>query len=118
MRYFEIQIPVKPNDAFDGNGNVKPNIRFNTEKGWLFVDSLHDEFEDFLLGRTDGYSKLPQISGVWKDPVDNTIYYDEMIPYRFATADNEIVNRIADFAKEHYEQIAIFIAEIGTAQIL
>lgn len=107
MRYFEIQIPVAPNESFVG-----------------FSEQHNLDFETFLLGKVGGMSKLPDVKGVWLDTASGQIYAEKMTPYRFAVLNtndklvNEIVTEIANFAKEHYEQIAIFVAEIGTAQIV
>jgi hypothetical protein len=108
MRYFEIQIPVAPNkvNAF--------NLRCTN--GGNFSDGHNLDFDTFLLGLVGGMSKLPEIQGVWI--ANGEIYAEKMIPYRFATDDENYVTEIVEFAKKHYEQIAIFIAEIGTAQII
>lgn len=99
MRYFEIQIPVKTNN------------------GITFSEYHHSQFEKRLLDLSGGYSKLPEIKGVWIENSPEFPYVEQMIPYRFTTAGGFPVD-LVNFAKEHYEQIAIFIAEIGTAQIL
>jgi hypothetical protein len=120
-RLFEIQIPVAPNGEnirLSSTGLVaddrlvRAEIRLNKFQ-WIFSKEYHEDFFDLILSFSDGYSVLPEIVGVWSDGI--TLYKEKMIPVRiFCTA--ERIKSLAEFAKEHYEQESIFVAEIGTAR--
>ena len=104
---YEILIPVKPND-------VKPfDLRYNADGG--FTDEHHKEFFENILTAVGGYTKLPTVEGAWMG--DKKLYIEAMIPVRVMT-DSETIDYLANIAKTHYEQEAIFVANLGTAKIV
>lgn len=113
MKLYEIQIPVRPNTVnsfklgreITGVGHYFP----------VFTEKHNERFFEYVLGLCGGFSVLPEIEGTWADE-SGTLYREKMIPVRFATdgyfADDN-VKLIAEFAKKHYDQKAIFVAELG-----
>lgn len=115
MKTFELQIPVKPNSntytAFDV---ILKTCENNFDRGWLFTAKHHRIFYKFILNLSKGYSVLSELEGVWQNE-KGTIYQEKMIPVRIACTDEQI-KEIAEFAKTHYEQEAIFVLELGIAR--
>jgi len=116
-KLFEILIPVAPNE--ENQGVCDDRLTFVNKNGGLYNPIFNDnhnlDFETFAIGKVGGMSKFPAIRGVWID--NGQIYAEKMIPYRFA-CDENLIREIAEFAKTHYEQKSIFVAEIGTAEFL
>ncbi len=103
-KVYEILIPVTPNE--NGFGDTRCD-RFG-----MFSENHNFHFENELINLSGGLSKLTVIDGVWID--DGKTYSEKMIPYRVVCTASEI-SQIAEFAKKHYEQLAIFVTEIGVA---
>ena len=113
-KLYEIQIPVSPNP----NTNMPNKVYVNGYTGErLFEEEHHQKFFDFILNTTDidGYSVLPTMEGVWFN--GHKEFREKMIPVRIACEHSWQIAEIAGFAKEHYEQEAIFVAELGTATL-
>ena len=113
MKLYEIQIPVSPNDAWDENGNLIKGVKFLGDK-WKFTRVHHAEFLSHLTHLAKGYSRLPEIDGVWVNG-EGTEFREKMIPIRVAT-DKFYIDLFAKLAKTHYKQEAIFVAELGEAR--
>lgn len=106
MKTYEIQIPVKPNNSSE--------FIFHTDEAGKFTDLFHADFFYQVLSRTNGYSILPEVEGVWQ-PELGRICREKMIPVRIACTSEQIAE-IAEFAKSHYDQEAIFVLELGEAK--
>lgn len=108
---FEIQVPVKPN-----NDSALDFDRVDFSRGYVaFSETHHKKFLAEVLKVSGGYSRLPEVSGVWLDGGD--VYEENMIPIHFIGNQGEAFE-LAEFAKTHYEQLAIFVAKIGVAHIV
>ncbi len=107
MKLFEMQIPVAPNCS---------GFIFVTDADGNFTREHHEKFFALVADLCGGYSVLPQIDGFWVG--DGKTYSEKMIPVRFAIeSDFDSIVALVEFAKRHYDQEAIFVAEIGTAWI-
>lgn len=113
MKTFELQVPVKPNTETTFDVILK-TCENNFDRGWIFTTKHHRIFYKFILNLSKGYSVLNELEGVWQNE-KGTIYQEKMIPVRIACTDEQI-KEIAEFAKAHYEQEAIFVLELGTAR--
>lgn len=99
MRLFEIMLPQRDNaDRF-----YKTALR---------------GFEDLALQKIGGFTKLPPVSGQWRNPETGKIFNDEMVIYRLACSLPDFLQlRRAAFVL-FPDQEAIMTAEIGTAEIV
>lgn len=100
MKLYQINIPVSPN-GFD----------FRADFEGKFGYSCNLEFETFVIGKAGGMTKFPEVQGVWINEHGQMIA-EKMIPYQIACTAEQIAE-IAHFAKVHYEQEVIFVAELG-----
>jgi len=75
-------------------------------------------FEEQLLAYADGFTRMPNAEGYWRDPKSGKVYFDVMRGYRVATS-GKIFARIVDRAFDlFHDQLAIFTADIGSARIV
>ncbi len=110
---FEILIPVAPNKGEPTTDEMYAKLDFNKD-GTIFNKAHHGTFIRKVLTVAGGYSWLPEIDGAWVNSHCEVVK-EKMIPIRVACTD-ENIKEIASFAKQHYEQEAIFVLEIGTAR--
>lgn len=85
-----------------------------------FTPNHHAAFESFILERFGGLSREAQtIEGVWED--QGRTYRDTNLVYRIAIksiTEGGLLKEVADFAKQHYRQEAIFLRYLGVAEIV
>lgn len=99
LKLYEIAVPTK-----DNNGK-------SYEKELAL-------FEEQMLAYADGFTRMPNAEGYWRDPKSGKVYFDIMRGYRIATKP-KIFARIVDRAFDlFHDQLAIFTADIGSAKIL
>lgn len=98
MKLFEIALPV-----FENNGR-------SYEASLL-------AWEELALERAGGFTRRPDGVGQWGDCDRGRIYEDVMRPYHVACSAETMAALLADAFKLFPDQVAIFVAEIGTATI-
>ncbi len=81
--------------------------------------AAHDlAFEKFVLSQAGGLSWRGTVSGVWADK--GIVYRDTtrtLVVAIVSIVDGGKIGAIADFAKTHYRQEAIYLAYLGLAEI-
>jgi hypothetical protein len=75
----------------------------------------HKKFDEYVLKLAGGITIFKPVSGQWF--CDGVTYSDRVIPVRIA-CNKEKILKIANFAKNHYRQIAIFVYKISDEVIL
>ena len=117
-KLFKILIPVAPNK--DDIGVCDDRLTFVDERGGLydpiFNNEYHNKFFDFVFDLVGGLTVCPRVSGQWKDSESGEIFREQMIPVEIGVVFESQIDEIAAFAKTHYNQLEIFVAEIGTAR--
>ncbi len=94
-------------------------IPLEDNAGQRFDDGHHAAFETFVLSRFEGYTRGGEVSGGWLD--GGLVYRDEHVVYTFALsslAQGGQAVEVAEFAKAHYAQLAIYIRYLGVAEII
>lgn len=99
LTLFEIQLPQRDNAG-----------RFTT----LALKA----FEQEALTVAGGFSRCAPIEGAWRDGAEGKDYYDTMIPYRIACTRLQFTRLRGAAFRLFPDQIAIMVAEIGTAEII
>jgi hypothetical protein len=96
-------------------------IPLTSNEGAAYDAAHHLAFEAHLIDTFGGYSLLPgTVRGGWKDA--GIVYTDETRVYAVALssllAEGHKVVAVAEIAKAHYAQLAIFVRYLGMAEIL
>jgi len=85
-----------------------------------FSPEHHNEFERFVVERIGGLTLLPgEAAGVWTDA--GITYRDTMLIYLIAVdsiTQGHLIAEIAEFAKRHYRQKALYVSYLGYVEIL
>jgi hypothetical protein len=88
--------------------------------GQTFSTSHHRQFEQVLLEYFGGFSRLPgDVQGNWIE--DGVRYTDTLIAYAVAfpsIGDGWKVVAAAEFARDHYKQLAVFVRYLGLAETI
>jgi hypothetical protein len=98
MKLYSIALPVRDND-----GNL-----------YHFAHARWQQCALFLAG---GYTEFPPAHGNWRNPASGQVYREEMIEYRVATTAPIWEKLVAIAFSEFFDQLALFTAEIGEANI-
>jgi len=72
-------------------------------EGMVFELSHHNTFDEFVRRYAGGYTIFRSAAGYWELPPEGGIYRERMIPVRIF-CDSAAIERIACFAKNHYDQ--------------
>lgn len=97
MHYYEIHVPLRTNDGLD-------------------YSHIIEEFENEVLTMCNGYHRLPEVKGAWRE--NGKDFIETMIPFHIASDEPMILTKIKSIAFELFaDQYAIFTAEIGEATI-
>lgn len=80
--------------------------------------NAHMEYRRFLLMAFGGYTKAPTADGAWRDPATGRIYRDKMTSYRILWPCTDMPNLIDKAFELFPDQVALFVSEIGTAEIV
>ena len=96
-------------------------IPLASNEGATFDAAHHQAFEAHLITTFGGYSLLPgTVRGGWIDT--GVVYTDETRVYAVAIdsllVDGHKVVAVAEIAKVHYAQLAIFVRYLGLAEVL
>lgn len=98
LKLFEIQLPQRDNAG-------------------RYCTLALQAFEQYALTIAGGFSRCPPVEGAWQELGMAKVYSDTMIPYRIASTDRGF-KQIREHAFQLFpDQIAIFTAELGTAEI-
>ncbi len=87
--------------------------------GTKFLPGHHTQFEAILLDHFGGFTRYGEAVGGWRD--GERVYNDELVVYGVAVAsikDGAKIAEVAEIAKAHYAQLAIFITYLGQAEVL
>lgn len=88
-------------------------------EGRQFLPTHHAQFEAFLIGTFGGFTRYGEAVGGWKD--GDRVYNDALTIYGVAVqsiTDGAKIAEVAEMAKAHYAQEAIFLTYLGQAEIL
>lgn len=96
-------------------------IPMTDNQGQAFDRNHDDVFIDFLTNEFGGCSQLPgSIMGSWKNA--GVTYHDQnrifMVVISGMLAQATQLRSAVDFAKSHYEQLAIYVRYLGQGEIL
>lgn len=85
-----------------------------------FSELHHEQFEREILDRFEGVSLLPgTVEGQWKD--QGQIYHDSLRVYSIALesiTQGSLIGELAEIARAHYQQEAVFVRYLEQAEIL
>lgn len=88
--------------------------------GVAFAREFDEVFEAKLVELFGGMSLSPHlITGAWID--DGTLYHDQTRIYTVALsslAKGHLIGEAVEFAKVHYNQLAIYVRYLGLSEIL
>lgn len=105
MQLYEIALPDKRNDPRS----------FKAAAFGYAPERLLWENEAFSLA--GGFTRLGTRDGFWKDPDTNKTYGETMHWYQIAVEDHQIITDLVEKAGELFpDQLAFFVAKIGTAE--
>lgn len=100
MNQYEIALPVFRNSR---RGN------YETERG---------KWENFALDTAEGFTRLPQSEGVWRDPKTKRVYTEPMVFYRIAST-SETFDALLRKAFDLFpDQLAFYTATTGEAFLI
>ncbi|WP_394847364.1 hypothetical protein LZC95_07850 [Pendulispora brunnea] len=89
-------------------------------EGTIFSAEDHHQFECLLAERFDGFSLVPSsLTGAWVN--GGKTYHDELRAYVVALrsiAQGGAVVEVAQAAKAHYRQEAIYIRYLGVSEVI
>ena len=98
-KLFEIALPLYANNGFPYEARLA-------------------QWEERALEVAGGFSRRPDGEGAWRDPSNGHVYRDAMRPYRIACSDEAFATLTAHAFRLFSDQVAIFTAELGTADII
>jgi len=75
-------------------------------------------FENDALVLAGGYTSLPLQQGAWRDPKSGTVYKEWVQPYEVACDADTWADLVNCAFRLFPDQLAIFTADLGTADIL
>src|SRR5690606_10240760 len=88
--------------------------------GKHFNKAHFEAFESFALERFGGLSReTEKVEGLWAD--GGAVYKDTLCVYRVALTSitqGEQIGELAEFAKMHFKQEAIYLRYLGIAEII
>jgi hypothetical protein len=87
--------------------------------GRQFLPNHHAQFEAVLIDLFGGFTKYGEAVGGWKD--GERVYSDALTVYGVAVAsivDAAKVAEMAETAKAHYEQLAVYVTYLGQAEVI
>ncbi len=98
MKLYEIQLPERDNSD---------------------ISTYHrcDQWEAHCLQIVGGFSKAGKVVGFWNDKKKG-LFIDDMISYRIACQPEQFAALVDCAFRLFPDQLAIFTAEIGTAEIV
>ncbi len=99
MNLYEFALPTKANNGDDYSDALK---------AW----------EDIALNRCNGFTRMPDVDGFWRDGDDGKVYADRMRGYRIACKPAQMRAMRDDAFRLFPDQVALFVATIGTADIV
>lgn len=99
LKYYEIVLPLFRNDHYTA---------FTKE---------HAAFQKHVIAECGGITEGQRAYGSWTDEKGNVVK-DDVIPYRFACGTEQANSILAKAFELFSDQKAIFIANIGSANIL
>lgn len=88
-------------------------------EGRQFLPNHHAQFEAFLLEAFGGFTRYGEAVGGWQD--GERVYNDVLTVYGVAArsiTDGAKIAAMAEMAKAHYAQEAVYVTYLGQAEIL
>lgn len=92
-------------------------VPFNDNVGKSHLPAI-TRWENFLLKNFGGFTRSKTADGAWRNPDTDTVYNEAVIPYDIAVPnvwDADTIEKA--FFRFFPDQLAVFIARIGSAHI-
>jgi hypothetical protein len=94
-------------------------IPVKDNEGESFTPTHHAQFEAALLDAFGGFTRYGSATGGWADA--GVVYADTLVIYAVAVGsivDAAKIGTVAQFAKVHYRQLAVYVRYLGQAEVL
>lgn len=89
----------------------------NANNGHPYEHAL-EQWEKEALAAAGGFTRMPDAAGFWRDTDTGKVYADAMRGYRLA-CDDVVIRRLIQRAWSLFpDQLAFFVARIGSATIV
>lgn len=73
----------------------------------------HKNWDSYVKNIAGGLTILKPAKGVWVCPESKELYAERMIPVEIACNEKQM-DKIAEFTKQHYRQLAVMVVTLST----
>lgn len=73
-------------------------------------------FEAYIFSTVGGFTRLSSVYGAWRGPAGD--FFERMVPYRVCCTEEQFVDISTEAFMIFADQAALFVSEIGEAQVV